>query len=189
MPAAQPLRRNQLVSPLHREVCPTPHPLGVAPGQKAASAPPAAPAVSAPAQVPASAPPAAAAAPAPQAEPSQEVVPGEVKCNFTSTPSGAEITLDGKYVGSTPSAITAQLRSPHRQFLFARICSLDAEPHRVARIRSNRQRDPAKRKEVTMSRDSRSVKHIQFLSSFLGKTTISFAIAVPDQGPSKKSPS
>lgn len=82
------------------------HPLGVAPGQKAASAPPAAPAVSAPAQVPASAPPAAAAAPAPQAEPSQEVVPGEVKCNFTSTPSGAEITLDGKYVGSTPSAIT-----------------------------------------------------------------------------------
>jgi hypothetical protein len=93
---------------------PNSHPLGVAPGQKAASAPPAAPAVSAPAQatvpsasqVPASAPPAAAAGPAPQAEPAQEVVPGEVKCNFTSTPSGAEITLDGKYVGSTPSSIT-----------------------------------------------------------------------------------
>jgi hypothetical protein len=29
-----------------------------------------------------------------------------VRCNFTSTPSGAEISLDGKYVGSTPSAIS-----------------------------------------------------------------------------------
>jgi PEGA domain-containing protein len=29
----------------------------------------------------------------------------KVKCNFTSTPAGAEITLDGKYVGNTPSAI------------------------------------------------------------------------------------
>jgi PEGA domain len=28
-----------------------------------------------------------------------------VKCNFTSTPAGAEITLDGKYVGNTPSGI------------------------------------------------------------------------------------
>jgi hypothetical protein len=28
-----------------------------------------------------------------------------VKCSFSSTPNGAEITLDGKYVGSTPSAI------------------------------------------------------------------------------------
>lgn len=33
--------------------------------------------------------------------------PGEkVKCNFTSTPAGAEITLDGQFVGSTPSEIT-----------------------------------------------------------------------------------
>jgi hypothetical protein len=31
--------------------------------------------------------------------------PGNVKCNFSSTPSGAEITIDGKYVGSTPSEI------------------------------------------------------------------------------------
>jgi hypothetical protein len=30
---------------------------------------------------------------------------GKVKCNFTSTPSGAEITLDGKYAGSTPSVV------------------------------------------------------------------------------------
>ena len=28
-----------------------------------------------------------------------------VKCNFSSTPPGAEITLDGKYVGNTPSEI------------------------------------------------------------------------------------
>jgi len=28
-----------------------------------------------------------------------------VKCNFTSTPSGAEIALDGSYVGNTPSTI------------------------------------------------------------------------------------
>jgi hypothetical protein len=28
-----------------------------------------------------------------------------VKCNFSSTPAGADITLDGKYVGSTPSEI------------------------------------------------------------------------------------
>lgn len=83
------------------------HPLGVAPGQKAPLAPTAAPPASAPpaqAPSPTSAPP--AAAPVPQAESAQGVVPGEVKCNFTSTPSGAEITLDGKYVGNTPSIIS-----------------------------------------------------------------------------------
>lgn len=31
--------------------------------------------------------------------------PQDVKCTFSSTPSGADITLDGKYVGSTPSVI------------------------------------------------------------------------------------
>jgi PEGA domain len=36
----------------------------------------------------------------------------KVKCNFTSTPSGAEITLDGKYVGSTPSEIAVNA-GPH----------------------------------------------------------------------------
>jgi hypothetical protein len=30
---------------------------------------------------------------------------GKVKCNFTSTPAGAEITVDGSYVGNTPSEI------------------------------------------------------------------------------------
>jgi hypothetical protein len=47
-------------------------------------------------------------APAPPASSVQEV-PREkaekIKCNFTSTPAGAEITLDGNYVGSTPSEI------------------------------------------------------------------------------------
>jgi hypothetical protein len=38
----------------------------------------------------------------------QKITPDKadkVKCNFTSTPLGAEITLDGNYVGSTPSEI------------------------------------------------------------------------------------
>jgi hypothetical protein len=45
--------------------------------------------------------------PAPQAEasPAQAAPAEKVKCNFSSTPAGAEITLDGKYVGSTPSEI------------------------------------------------------------------------------------
>jgi hypothetical protein len=46
------------------------------------------------------------AAPAAPAHPGQESVPGQVRCNFTSTPSGAEISIDGKYVGSTPSSIS-----------------------------------------------------------------------------------
>jgi PEGA domain len=37
------------------------------------------------------------------AAPSEKVE--KVRCNFSSTPPGAEITLDGKYVGSTPSKI------------------------------------------------------------------------------------
>jgi hypothetical protein len=52
--------------------------------------------------------PAPAPAPAPSVGSAQAVVPekvGKVKCNFSSTPAGAEITLDGKYVGSTPSEI------------------------------------------------------------------------------------
>jgi hypothetical protein len=31
--------------------------------------------------------------------------PEKVRCNFSSTPSGAEITVDGKYVGDTPSEV------------------------------------------------------------------------------------
>ncbi|MGA7216686.1 MAG: PEGA domain-containing protein [Candidatus Sulfotelmatobacter sp.] len=46
--------------------------------------------------------------PAPTAPPTLEIQSAKaekVKCNFASTPAGAEITLDGKYVGSTPSEI------------------------------------------------------------------------------------
>jgi PEGA domain len=46
-----------------------------------------------------------ATAPQAEASPVQAAAPEKIKCNFTSTPSGADITLDGKYVGSTPSQI------------------------------------------------------------------------------------
>jgi hypothetical protein len=51
--------------------------------------------------------------PAPQAEasPAQAAPAEKVKCNFSSTPAGAEITLDGKYVGSTPSEISLSIGS------------------------------------------------------------------------------
>ena len=29
-----------------------------------------------------------------------------VKCSFSSTPSGAEVSVDGRYVGSTPSVLS-----------------------------------------------------------------------------------
>ncbi len=44
--------------------------------------------------------------PASTAEPAAENPQQPVKCSFTSTPPGAEITLDGRYAGSTPSAIS-----------------------------------------------------------------------------------
>jgi hypothetical protein len=44
-----------------------------------------------------------AAAPLPNSPPPE--LPEKVKCNFSSTPSGAEITVDGRYVGNTPSEI------------------------------------------------------------------------------------
>jgi hypothetical protein len=46
--------------------------------------------------------------PAPSVGSAQATLPEKaekVKCNFSSTPVGAEINLDGKYVGNTPSAI------------------------------------------------------------------------------------
>jgi hypothetical protein len=51
--------------------------------------------------------------PAPQAEasPAQAAPAEKVKCNFSSTPAGADINLDGKYVGSTPSEISLSIGS------------------------------------------------------------------------------
>jgi hypothetical protein len=46
--------------------------------------------------------------PVPAVGSAQKITPDnteKVKCSFTSTPPGAEITLDGNYVGSTPSEI------------------------------------------------------------------------------------
>jgi hypothetical protein len=48
----------------------------------------------------ASARPTSTAATAPPSAPAVEV-----KCSFSSTPAGAEITLDGRYIGSTPSVL------------------------------------------------------------------------------------
>ena len=53
-------------------------------------------AASAPAQIP---------VPAPVAETATSSVRETVKCSFSSTPPGAEVTLDGRYVGSTPSVL------------------------------------------------------------------------------------
>jgi hypothetical protein len=88
-----------------------PLPVAAAPRQSAPV--PAAPIQSAPTQsAPTqSAPVQSAPAPSPPAPPAGSVptVPAEkvekVKCNFSSTPPGADIMLDGKYVGSTPSEI------------------------------------------------------------------------------------
>jgi hypothetical protein len=65
---------------------PAPQPVAVAPGQKASDAAP----------VP---------APPPPSRSMQKDLSGNIMCNFSSIPPGAEITLDGKYVGNTPSGI------------------------------------------------------------------------------------
>jgi hypothetical protein len=72
--------------------------------------PPIKPAVAAaPPQQPASAPPGGSPTPAiatpPPAGSAPQSAPKRVLCNFSSTPDGAEITVDGNFVGNTPSAI------------------------------------------------------------------------------------
>lgn len=47
-----------------------------------------------------------APAPVPPTGSVQGVPTEKVRCNFSSTPSGADITVDGKYVGNTPSEIS-----------------------------------------------------------------------------------
>jgi hypothetical protein len=81
---------------------PAPQPVAVAPGQKASASPPAAAPAPPPVVVPA---PRVVTAAAPESQSVQKVLPGSVLCNFTSIPPGAEITLDGKYAGNTPSGI------------------------------------------------------------------------------------
>jgi hypothetical protein len=78
------------VAPVSISPAPTPAPT---PAPRPAPAPAVSPA---PTPVP---------APAPPAHSAQEIPPEKVKVTFASTPPGAEITLDGSYVGSTPSAI------------------------------------------------------------------------------------
>ena len=48
-------------------------------------------------------------APAPPAVTAQQVPKEKVKCNFSSTPPGAEITMDWRYVGNTPSEISLSI--------------------------------------------------------------------------------
>jgi PEGA domain-containing protein len=71
-----------------------------APRQSSASSVPAQPTPTPPAPASLAAPPSVGAL---QAAPPEKVE--KVRCDFSSTPAGAEITLDGKYVGSTPSKI------------------------------------------------------------------------------------
>jgi hypothetical protein len=94
-PGAAPSPSSSTATPAPTPV-PTPTP-AAAPATAPASAP--APAVS---PAPATAP---VRAPAPPARAAQESPAEKVKVNFASTPPGAEITLDGSYVGSTPSSI------------------------------------------------------------------------------------
>jgi hypothetical protein len=68
--------------------------------------------VNAPSATTANAPqaaPAPSTKPAEDAGPSGEITTGSkaatVKCSFSSTPAGAEVTVDGRYVGSTPSVV------------------------------------------------------------------------------------
>ncbi len=66
-----------------------------------ANANPAAGATAAPTQLA----PVAAEKTVPAVAAASVVKPETVKCSFSSTPSGADVTLDGRYVGSTPSVV------------------------------------------------------------------------------------
>jgi hypothetical protein len=85
-----------------------------APAAATSSAPAPQPAVLVPVQsAPVPAPAASVPPPGPSAsaqhsipeKPGNPENPEKVRCSFSSTPPGAEITLDGKYVGNTPSEI------------------------------------------------------------------------------------
>ena len=78
---------------------PSPDASAPAPTQNAVPAPAAAP-VQNTVQAPAP-----STAPAPAAQVAASTVRETVKCSFASSPPGAEVTLDGRYVGSTPSVL------------------------------------------------------------------------------------
>jgi len=82
------------VGPTQNAGAAAPAPLGAAPAVVA-------PAVAAPAAVA----PVQNAAPVADSATAQEILPEKVRCNFRSSPPGAEITVDGRYMGSTPSEI------------------------------------------------------------------------------------
>jgi hypothetical protein len=98
--------RKQLYTLLNKEVDGTTGPPAGA--TSATTAPQPVPSGAAPAQA------SRAPAPAPPVNSAQKITPDKaetdnaekVKCSFTSTPPGAEITLDGRYMGSTPSQIS-----------------------------------------------------------------------------------
>src|SRR5271165_1170803 len=59
-----------------------------------------------------------------------------VKCSFSSTPAGAEITIDGRYVGSTPSEIGLTTGGPRRHLVAPGLCAVEARSRRSHRFRS-----------------------------------------------------
>jgi hypothetical protein len=89
--------RKQLYTLVAGEISPRPAPVPQSQNAPVASS-------TAPVPAPATAAP-AITKPLAAATVIQGAVPNGIKCNFSSTPAGAEITLDGKFVGSTPSAI------------------------------------------------------------------------------------
>jgi len=96
---ASPTAAAAAVAPPQSLPPPAPAPSAAAPPQNSPSSAPA-PLAAAPTQN------SSAPAPVPPPASAQGVLKAKVKCNFTSTPSGAEITIDWRYVGNTPSEIS-----------------------------------------------------------------------------------
>jgi len=90
--------RSQLYKLVAGEMSPS-----AAPAAKGAAKPSGAPTASAATQ--SAAAPAEKTGQAPAAAAATTRPRETVKCSFSSTPSGAEVTLDGRYVGSTPSVL------------------------------------------------------------------------------------
>ena len=104
---------------------------------------------------PAPAPPAPASpAPAPSVGSVQAVPPErveKVRCNFSSTPPGAEITLDGKYVGSTPSEIPVSTGTHVVILSMPGVCRMETGAYGRGRV--SYKCDGQLAKDATVSRD------------------------------------